>query len=84
MQREWTGLMVCSADWDPRHPQDFVRGVPDNQTVPISSPEPADVFIGDSDYDATDVLLLGPAYGANDALLLGDAYDPTDALLITG
>ncbi len=86
LRMEWTGLMVCSADWDPRHPQDFVRGVPDNQTVAIARPEPADVFIGDSDYDVTDVLLLeGAPYAATDKFLLeGAPYGATDHLLLIG
>jgi len=25
LKKEWTGLMVCSKCWEPRHPQDFVR-----------------------------------------------------------
>jgi hypothetical protein len=37
--------MVCREDWEPRQPQDFVRGVADQQAVPWSRPEPADRFI---------------------------------------
>lgn len=44
LRKEWTGLKVCDADYDRRHPQEFVRGVPDNQSVPDPRPEPADVF----------------------------------------
>ena len=47
---EWTGLRVCRGGgtrdcWEPRHPQEFVRGKADKQTPPWTSPEPADVFI---------------------------------------
>ena len=45
LQKEWTGNMTCKRCWEPRHPQDFVRGVPDNQVPPWTRPEPADVFI---------------------------------------
>ena len=45
LQKRWDGLMCCRHDWEPRQPQDFVRGVDDNQTVPWSRPEPADYFI---------------------------------------
>ena len=45
LRKEWTGLMVCREDFDPRHPQDFVRGVPDRQNVPWARPEPEPVFI---------------------------------------
>ena len=45
LTKRWDGLMCCTQDWEPRQPQDFVRGVDDNQTVPWSRPEPADQFI---------------------------------------
>jgi hypothetical protein len=45
LTKRWDGLMCCRHDWEPRQPQDFVRGVDDNQTVPWSRPEPADYFI---------------------------------------
>lgn len=45
LHREWTGLMVCSKDLDHRHPQEFVRGMRDNQTVPWSRPEGPDRFL---------------------------------------
>jgi hypothetical protein len=46
MRKEWTGLIVCRQCWEPRHPQDFVRAVPDVQAPRRQpSPEPADVFL---------------------------------------
>jgi hypothetical protein len=45
MRRRWDGLMVCAHDWEPRHPQDFLRAVPDRQNVPWSRPQTSDVFI---------------------------------------
>jgi hypothetical protein len=44
--RTWDGLFVCRADWETRHPQDFVRGRKDIQNVPNPRPEPAEDFIG--------------------------------------
>lgn len=38
IRQEWTGLRVCSTCWDPRHPQDLVRGKADDQTVPHANP----------------------------------------------
>jgi len=33
----WDGLYVCDEDWEPRHPQDFVRGVPEwSNKLPFS------------------------------------------------
>lgn len=44
--KEWTGLMVCKDTcFETRHPQDFVRGRPDKQTVPYTRPESTDQFI---------------------------------------
>jgi len=44
LQLRWDGLMVCSKDWEPRQPQDFVHGVADKQAPPFTRPEQADVF----------------------------------------
>ena len=53
---EWTGLFVCKDTcWDARHPQDYVRGVPDDQTVPIARPEAADVFLTDNQVQPEDL-----------------------------
>lgn len=38
MRQTWDGLWVCQKDWEPRHPQDFVKGIPDHQEVPVARP----------------------------------------------
>lgn len=38
LRKEWTGLRVCRDCWEPRHPQDFVRGVPDRQAPDWARP----------------------------------------------
>jgi hypothetical protein len=51
LRKEWTGLMVCSGPgtngcWEPRHPQEYVRGVPDRQGVrPGMRPEPEPIYL---------------------------------------
>lgn len=45
-KREWTGLIVSERVWEARHPQDFVKGVTDDQTVPFPRPRQANVFQG--------------------------------------
>lgn len=45
MRKRWDGLMVCPNDWEPRHPQDFLRAVPDRQAVPWNRPQTPDVFV---------------------------------------
>lgn len=43
LKKNWKGYWVCSRDWEPRHPQDFVRAVPDVQTPPWVQP-PSDIL----------------------------------------
>lgn len=44
--REWQGLFVRREVFEPRQPQDFVKGVNDIQTVPFPRPRQTDVFVG--------------------------------------
>ncbi|CAB4169799.1 hypothetical protein UFOVP907_18 [uncultured Caudovirales phage] len=63
LQLRWDGLMVCSGDWEPRQPQDFVHGVADIQAPPYVRSESSDTFIfvcdlvtinGQADYGTAD------------------------------
>lgn len=45
LKKEWQGLMTCSACYETRHPQDFVRAVRDEQAPPWTRPEPPDEFV---------------------------------------
>jgi len=45
MRKRWDGLMVCPNDYESRHPQDFLRAVPDRMAVPWSRPRTPDVFV---------------------------------------
>jgi len=38
LRQQWDGLRTCSKCFSPRHPQDYVRGVRDDQTVPFANP----------------------------------------------
>lgn len=44
MRKHWQGYLVCPEHWEPRHPQDFVRAVPDYMGVDNAQP-PGDVFV---------------------------------------
>jgi hypothetical protein len=44
LRKRWDGLMVHSTCWEPRQPQDFVRGVADIQVPPWTRPESTDIF----------------------------------------
>lgn len=46
MKRQWDGLMVDERRWEPRQPQDYVKGVPDYQSVPVARPKPSASFYG--------------------------------------
>lgn len=41
----WDGMRVLARFWEARQPQDLVRGVKDDPSVPWTRPETADVFI---------------------------------------
>jgi hypothetical protein len=45
IREEWTGLRVCGSCWEPRHPQEFVRARPDDQTAPYANPPGAPHFL---------------------------------------
>jgi hypothetical protein len=58
LKKEWTGLMVCYDCHEVRHPQDFVRGVPDNPSVPWTRPTSIPPTIEYND-DTTKTLVSG-------------------------
>ena len=39
LKKHWQGWYRCVNCWEPRQPQDFVRGVADIQSVPWAQPE---------------------------------------------
>lgn len=45
-RKRWDGLMVCRADFEERHPQDFVKLRPERVGVPDARPEPSATYIG--------------------------------------
>jgi hypothetical protein len=38
LRKEWQGFMVCSGCWEPRHPQELIRSVPEKPAPPWSRP----------------------------------------------
>lgn len=44
-KKEWTNMIVREQSFEMRHPQDFVQGVRDDQTVPEPRPRSQDLFI---------------------------------------
>ena len=45
-RKEWNGLIVNEARWEPRQPQDLVKGVPDIQSVPDARPLGQNIYVG--------------------------------------
>jgi len=45
LKKDWRGLMVCSQDYEQRHPQDFIRVRPERVTPSWVRPNPPDAFI---------------------------------------
>lgn len=42
LKKRWDGLIVCSEDWEQRHPQDLLRVQREQISVPWSRPYPAE------------------------------------------
>lgn len=52
MRKTWDGKFVLKQFWESRHPQDFVRGRKDDQSVPNARPEGEDVFLCEGVYES--------------------------------
>ena len=55
LRKTWDNYMVCGRCWYPRHPQELLRGVKDDQSVPFSRPESTDTFVTKDDVTAEDL-----------------------------
>lgn len=76
-RKRWDGLLVCDADWEPRHPQDFVRGRADHQNVPEPAPEPVQNFLGPL---TTELTAAASAGATTLAVVSSVRFDATDRL----
>ena len=72
LQMRWDGVMVCYQCWEPRQPQDFVRGVADKIVPAWTRPEQQDAFIfvctpfsnqGQADYGQADCARADITFG---------------------
>ena len=71
LRQRWDGLKTCQDDWEPRQPQDFVRGVADYQAPPFTRPEQADSFLPVTIiYDSNGNLPINPVVSQSFASLL--------------
>jgi hypothetical protein len=47
LRQKWDNTWACEQDWEPRQPQDYLKGIKDNMSVPLSRPDPPNLFIQD-------------------------------------
>lgn len=59
---EWDNLIVRKKSWEIRQPQDFVRGVQDDQNVPDARIRPNPTFIGPAQSMLSAAAVYGQAY----------------------
>lgn len=58
-RKEWTGLIVDETVWEPRQPQDLVRGVNDIQSVIDPRPLGSNVYVGPISIQTTAAAVIG-------------------------
>ena len=76
LRRTWNNLMVCQRDWEPRQPQDFVKGVIENPVPPFVR-NPEGVFLGPCTQNGTSAL---PDAAVADCAIndyISPIFDPT-------
>lgn len=86
LHKTWDNLFVCRECWEPRHPQDFVRGVKDDPSVPWSrpdhSPDDGINFVGDAnitlDSDSDTLQKFETDLTANRTVTLSTSFDFND------
>lgn len=55
LRKRWDGAMVCSDDYETRHPQDFLRAGRVSRPVRNARPEGEDVFLEPGDVTKDDL-----------------------------
>lgn len=55
MRKEWNGKWVHKDFWEQRHPQDFLRGRKDDQTVPNARPDTPENYLEVGDVTVEDL-----------------------------
>lgn len=68
MLLRWDGVYVCKQDWEPRHPQDFVRGVPEEQAPDWTQPEGPIEFAGPEEPPVSNIVVGTPDIYLNGVL----------------
>ncbi len=55
LRKRWDGAMVCSADWEPRHPQDLIKPRSEKNHLKDARPEPAIRYLAVGEITADDL-----------------------------
>lgn len=55
LKKRWDGAMVCSADWEPRHPQDSLKARPERNNIKDARPVPEYRFLAVGEITAADL-----------------------------
>ena len=58
LRQKWDNTWACEQDWEPRQPQDYLKGIMDNMSVPLSRPDPPNLFIQDEIVTENPVITL--------------------------
>lgn len=62
LRKAWDGSYRCQADWETRQPQDFVRAVRDNPSVPVARPQNI-IYLVNADNIFSEYVLDGETLG---------------------
>ena len=81
LTQRWDGLMVCKDDWEPRQPQDFVRGVADKIAPPWTRPDQTGLTLGNAGSGTGGG---GGGGGTNDDGFIGTVCDQTTSQGVAG
>lgn len=74
MVKNWQGMYRCPEHNEPRHPQDFVRAVPDDQSVPWAQPD-TDTDLAICTFNGVSAI---PGYALPGCMIPGRAtFDPS-------
>jgi hypothetical protein len=82
-RKEWTGLIVDESVWEARQPQDLVRGVKDDQTVPDARPLAPNTFVGPLYIEIEDALSIGAVFVPLESIARLNAGDPCGIVMGT-
>lgn len=53
--KRWDGAVVCTKDWEPRHPQDRIKARSERQVINDPRPEPEHRFLGTNEVSPEDL-----------------------------